>query len=117
LLPPTTLRATVEVFDSASKGGGPPPHGSLPFITARRPAYKTPFRKLIVLSCRVGCHGNLVFNNLLPGNDSFAAILCNGNLISEPLLNNGHLVPAPVFRLSAVTSQCVKGRKAAFVTI
>jgi hypothetical protein len=30
-----------------------------------------------------------VFSNLLPGNDSFAAIRCNRNVISEPLLSNG----------------------------
>jgi hypothetical protein len=52
----------------------------------------------------VGCHGNLVFNNLLPGNDSFAVIRCNGNVITEPLLRNGRLALAPLFRLSAVTS-------------
>jgi hypothetical protein len=44
-----------------------------------------------------------VLSNLLPGNDSFADICCNENAISEPLLNNGRL--APLFRLSAVTSQ------------
>jgi hypothetical protein len=46
-----------------------------------------------------------VFSNLLPGNDSFTAIRCNGNVISGPLLNNGRLDLVPLFRLSAVTSQ------------
>jgi hypothetical protein len=46
---------------------------------------------LIVLCCSVGCHGNLVFSNLLPGNDSFVAIPCIGNVISEPLLSNVRL--------------------------
>jgi hypothetical protein len=36
-----------------------------------------------------------VFSNLLPGNDSFAAVRCNGNVFSEPLLSNGHLALAP----------------------
>jgi hypothetical protein len=58
-----------------------------------------------------------VFSNLLPGNDSFAAIPCNGNVISEPLLSNGRLALAPLFRLSAVTPQCVKGRKATLVIV
>jgi hypothetical protein len=48
-----------------------------------------------------------VFSNLLPSNDSFAAIRCNGNVISEPLLINGHLALAPLFRLSSVTSQYI----------
>jgi hypothetical protein len=33
-----------------------------------------------------------VFSNLLPGNDSFVAIRCNGNVISDPLLSNGRLL-------------------------
>jgi hypothetical protein len=33
-----------------------------------------------------------VFSNLLPGNDSFTAIRCSGNVISEPLLSNGRLL-------------------------
>jgi hypothetical protein len=42
--------------------------------------------------CRpVGCHGDLVYSNLLPGNDSFAVICCNGNMISEPLLSDGRV--------------------------
>jgi hypothetical protein len=40
-----------------------------------------------------------VFSNLLIGNDSFVGIRCNGNVISDPLLSNGHLL-----RLSAVMS-------------
>jgi hypothetical protein len=42
---------------------------------------------------------------VLPGNDSFAAVHCNGKVISEPLLNNGRLTLVPVFRFSAVTLQ------------
>jgi hypothetical protein len=49
-----------------------------------------------------------MFSNLLPGNDSFAAVHCNGNVISGPLLNNGRLALAPLFRLSAVTSRYYK---------
>jgi hypothetical protein len=30
-----------------------------------------------------------VFSNLLPGNDTFVAIRCSENVISEPLLSNG----------------------------
>jgi hypothetical protein len=37
-----------------------------------------------------------VFSNLLSGNDSFAAIRGNGNVISESLLSNGRLT-IPVF--------------------
>jgi hypothetical protein len=44
-------------------------------------------------------------SNFLPGNDSFALTRCNGNVISEPLLNNGRVVLAPPFRHSAVTFQ------------
>jgi hypothetical protein len=72
----------------------------LPFIIARRNV-----EQLIVLCCSVGFHGNIVFSSLLPGNDSFAAIRCNENLISESLLSNGRLALTPLFRLSAVTSQ------------
>jgi hypothetical protein len=32
-----------------------------------------------------------VFSSLLPGNYSFVAILCSGNMISDPLLSNGRL--------------------------
>jgi hypothetical protein len=39
----------------------------------------------------VGCHGNLVFGDLLPGNDSFVAICCSENVLSGPLLSNEHL--------------------------
>jgi hypothetical protein len=46
-----------------------------------------------------------VFSNLLPGNDSFAAIRCNGNVISGLLLSNGRLALATLFRLLSVTSQ------------
>jgi hypothetical protein len=48
--------------------------------------------ELIVLCYSVCCHGNLVFNSLLPGNDSFIVIRCSGNLISESLLSNGRLL-------------------------
>jgi hypothetical protein len=41
------------------------------------------------------------------GNDSFDAICCSGNVISKPLFSNGRLALAPVFRLSAVTSQYI----------
>jgi hypothetical protein len=41
------------------------------------------------------------------GNDSFAAIRCNVNVISGPLLNNGRLALAPLFRLSCVISEYV----------
>jgi hypothetical protein len=58
-----------------------------------------------LLCCPVGCHGTLVFRNLLSGNDSFAPICCNGNVICDPLLNNGRLALAQLFRLSVVTSQ------------
>jgi hypothetical protein len=37
--------------------------------------------QLIVLSYSVGCHGNLVFSNLLPSKDSFVTIRCSGNVI------------------------------------
>jgi hypothetical protein len=43
----------------------------------------------VILFC---CHGNLVFSNLLPGNDSFLAIRCSGNVISDPLLSNERLL-------------------------
>jgi hypothetical protein len=39
------------------------------------------------------------------GNDG---IRCNERVISDPLLNNGLLCPAPLFRLSAVTLQYVQ---------
>jgi hypothetical protein len=43
-------------------------------------------------------------SNLLPGNDSFATMRRNGDVISDPFLNNGRLVLAPVVGSSAVTS-------------
>jgi hypothetical protein len=36
--------------------------------------------------------GMNLFSDLLPGNDSFAAIRCNGNMITEPLYSIGRLV-------------------------
>jgi hypothetical protein len=35
---------------------------------------------------------HLVFSNLLPGNDSFADIRCNENVISDALLSSGRLL-------------------------
>jgi hypothetical protein len=56
-----------------------------PFITATRPEY---VKQLVFLCYFICCHGNLVFGNLLSGNDSFVAIRCSGSVISEPLLSN-----------------------------
>jgi hypothetical protein len=53
-----------------------------------------------------GCHGNLVFSNLLPGNDSFAAMRCNGNVTSESLLSNRRLALASRFRVSSSRTLC-----------
>jgi hypothetical protein len=73
----------------------------LPFITATRTEYKSPCRtlKCPLLFCVIRCSGNTsnsspvcCHGNLLPGKDSFIAILCSGNVISEPLLSNGHLL-------------------------
>lgn len=50
--------------------------------------------------------GNLCLTTLA-GNDSLAAICCNGIVICEPLLSNGCLALAPLSRLSAAMSQCV----------
>jgi hypothetical protein len=58
----------------------------LPFITATRPGQKSPCRTVNSLCYPVGCHGNLVFRNLLPGNDSFAAIRCNIIVAAETWL-------------------------------
>jgi hypothetical protein len=33
-----------------------------------------------------------VFSNFLPSNDSFVAIRCSGNVISQPLISNGRLL-------------------------
>jgi hypothetical protein len=46
-----------------------------------------------------------MFRNSLPGNDSFAAISCKGNVISSSLLNSGRLTLALLLWLSAFTSQ------------
>jgi hypothetical protein len=48
-----------------------------------------------------------VFSNLLPGNDSvlLSVVMETG---TGTLLSNGHLVLAPLFRLSAVTSQYIR---------
>jgi hypothetical protein len=67
-------------------------HKSLPFYQPRGPNISHQVEQLIVLCCRVGCHENLVFSSLLPGNDPFVAIYCNGNVISDPLLSNGRLM-------------------------
>jgi hypothetical protein len=58
--------------------------------------------QLIVLCCPVGCQENLVYSSC------FAAIRCNGNVISESLLSKGRLALAPLFRLSAVTSRYIQ---------
>jgi hypothetical protein len=39
--------------------------------------------QLIVLCYSVRCHGNLVFRNFLPGNHSFIAIRCSGNVETD----------------------------------
>jgi hypothetical protein len=36
-----------------------------------------------------------VISNLLPDNDLFAAVRCNGNVISESFLSNGRLALDP----------------------
>jgi hypothetical protein len=65
---------------------------SSPFITATRPELSHQVEQLIVLCYSVGCHGNREFSNLLPGNNSFIAIRCNGNVIPQPLLSSGRLL-------------------------
>jgi hypothetical protein len=50
-----------------------------------------------------------VFSNLISGNDSLAAIRRKGNVFPEPLLRNGRLALAPLFRLSAVMAQYYLG--------
>jgi hypothetical protein len=104
----------VASYDSQGHGGGIRPrlHTGI-YLTVsdskllelpRDPHRRHHAEHFIVLCCPVGCHGNPVFSSLLPGNDSFAAILCNGNVISESLLRNGCVSLARPFRLSAVTS-------------
>jgi hypothetical protein len=56
------------------------------FSIATRPEY---VEQLIVLCYSVGYHGNLVFSNLLSGNDSSVASRLRGNVISDPLPSNG----------------------------
>jgi hypothetical protein len=82
--PPTTRRVTVEVFDPASTR-------VLPFIQYHAAAIDvTMSNSSSLLFC---CHGNAcVCSNLLPGKDSFVAICCSWNMLSEPLLSNGHLL-------------------------
>jgi hypothetical protein len=58
-----------------------------------------------------------VFSKLLPGNDSFAAVHCNGNMIYESFLSNGRLALAPLCRLSAVTSQYFLYMKIVFLVV
>jgi hypothetical protein len=63
------------------------------------PHRKHHVEQLTVICCPVGCPGNPVFSNLLPGNDSFAAIRCNGNVISGTLFSkrtsaSGSTIPA-----------------------
>jgi hypothetical protein len=78
----------------------------LPFITVTWPKYKSPCWAVncSLLFCVIHCSGNIsnsssvillsvamkhfMFSNLLPANDSFIAICCSGNVISEPLLSN-----------------------------
>jgi hypothetical protein len=60
----------------------------LPFIIPTQPEYKSPCRTvncplLFCLLSRESC-----VSNLIPGNDSFVVIHCNGNVISDPLLSN-----------------------------
>jgi hypothetical protein len=66
LSPPTTRRATVEVFDPTST------RDLLYFLNQSHCCYCGPHRRhhVEVLCCPVGCRGNLVFSNLLLGNDS-----------------------------------------------
>jgi hypothetical protein len=58
----------------------------LPFMTAMRPESKSPCRTVNFPSAVTGMS---LFSCLLPSNDSFFAILCSGNVITEPLLSNG----------------------------
>jgi hypothetical protein len=73
--------------------------------------------QLIALCCPIGCHGNIIFRNLLLGNDSFAAVLCKGNVISGPLLSNGRLALAPLFRLSTIISQYHNNRRSRYKSL
>jgi hypothetical protein len=58
------------------------------FITSRGPEYKSPCRPVPLLFCSFSRES--VFSDLPPTNDSFVAIRCSGNVITEPLLSNGH---------------------------
>jgi hypothetical protein len=46
-----------------------------------------------------------VFSNLLPGSDSFVATVVTETSVYLAIAHNGLLALAPLFRLSAVTSQ------------
>jgi hypothetical protein len=59
----------------------------LSFITSRRPEYKAPCRTVPLLFCPLSRES--VFSDLLRSNDSFVAIRCSRNVITEPMLSNG----------------------------
>jgi hypothetical protein len=52
----------------------------LSFITVTLPPYIRQHVEQFPC-CPIGCHRNLVFGDLLPGKESFAAVRCNGNVI------------------------------------
>jgi hypothetical protein len=55
LSPPTTCRATMEVFDPASTREA----NEVSYITSRRPEYRSPSQMVPLLFCVIRCHGNL----------------------------------------------------------
>jgi hypothetical protein len=102
--PPTTRRVTVEVFDPASTRVNLSKARINSLLYLPRVRDRSHYvEQLVVLCYPVGCHGNLVFSNLLPGSDSFVVIRRKGNVISDPLLSSGCL-----FRLhhSGFQSSC-----------
>jgi hypothetical protein len=90
--PPTTRRFTVDVFNAASTRVCIECTNELPFITARRPEYKSPCRTFncTLLLCWLSWKSRAW--QFAPGDDSFVAIRCSGNVISEPLLSNRRLI-------------------------
>jgi hypothetical protein len=48
-----------------------------------------------------------LFGDLLPGNDSFVAIRCSGNVIAEPLVSNGRPLWLHFYGFQAVFTEAL----------
>jgi hypothetical protein len=93
--PPTTLRATVEVFEPASTRGFTVSDSRFPFssppTTRRRTECRSPPQSVRLL-LRLFVVMDACFGEPLPKNGPFRVHFYRVNVLTEPLSNNGHIL-------------------------